>query len=274
DDRAVREGTTIIDHLPSKPAELFKYDAVLLIDPNPAALPAEWGSLAASLVTDYGGGVLYAARRKYSSEVFRSTRMGPLLEILPVVRDPDAELLLNDLGIYQRRSWPVRIPETEFANPILRMAEDPATSRALWELFEGAYWHYPVRREKPAASVLLRHTNPKMVNAVGPHVLLATQFVGSGRSAYVGIDDTWRLRRIGESYFNRFWIQMLRFLVEGKLAGSRDRVMLLTDRDRFQPGQTVVVTARILDEKFQPARQPTVELSIQLPDHNSRKISL
>jgi len=274
DERAVREGTTIIDHLPATPAELFKYDAILLLDPNPAPLPANWASMAASLVTDYGGGLLYAAGRKYSSDFFRSAKTAPLLEILPVVRDTDAELALNDLGIYQRKNWPVIIPENALSNPILRMSDDPRASRAIWNSFEGAYWHYPVRREKPAATVLLRHSNPKMVNAAGPHVLLATQYVGSGRSVFVGFDDLWRWRRLGEKYFDRFWIQTLRYLVEGKLAGSRNRVMLLTDRDRFQPGEAVVVTVRLLDEKFQPLLQPGTDLSVSSAGKGPRTLTL
>ncbi len=274
DDKAVREGTTIIDHLPATSAELFKYDAILLLDPNPAPLPANWASMAASLVTDYGGGILYSAGRKYSSDFFRSPKTAPLMEILPVVRDPDAELALNDLGIYQRKNWPVIIPENSLSSPILRMADDPLSSRSLWNSFEGAYWHYPVRREKPAATVLLRHSNPKMVNAVGPHVLMATQYVGSGRSVFVGFDDSWRWRRLGEKYFNRFWIQTLRYLVEGKLAGSRNRVLLLTDRDRFQPGEAVVVTVRLLDEKFQPLLQPGAELSMTNAGKAARTITL
>lgn len=274
DDRAVREGTTIIDHLPSKSEELLKYDAIILIDPDPKMLPVGWGSLAASLVTDYGGGILYEAGRKYAGDFFRNPKTAPLVEILPVVRDPDAELLLNDLGIYQRRSWPLIIPDASAANPILRMSDDPQTNRSVWSLLEGAFWHYPVRREKPAATVLLRHSNPRMVNSNGPHILMASQFVGAGRTVFLGFDGTWRWRRVGEAFFNRFWVQTLRYLVEGKLAGSRNQIMLLTDRDRFQPGEPVVVTARLLDEKFQPIKTPASELTVVGPENRTRTVAL
>lgn len=274
DRRAVREGTTVIDHLPATREELLKYDAVLLVDPNPAELPADWGRLLASLVSEYGGGVLYVAGRKYTTEFFRSPRTAPIAEILPVARDPDSELMLNDLGIYQRKSWPVIVPDAALTHPIMRMADDPAGTRAQWALFEGVFWHYPVRREKPAASVLLRHSNPRMVNSAGPHILMATQYVGSGRSAWLGTDDTWRWRRVSEASFNRFWIQSLRYIVEGKLAGSRNRALLLADRDRCQPGESITITARLLDETYKPLAGAVADVTVGLPSGATRTLTL
>src|SRR5262249_21136687 len=99
-------------------------------------------------------------------------------------------------------------------------------------------------------------------------------YVGAGRTIYVGFDDIWRWRRIGDAYFTRFWVQTLRYLVEGKLAGSRNRILLLTDRDRFQPGEPVVVTARLLDDRFQPMKQPSAELTVTGPQNRTRAVSL
>lgn len=266
DARAVREGTTILNHLPVEADELFGYDAILLLDPDGHALPPGWVKRVATLVTEYGGGLLYAAGRKFTGDFLRNPKTAPLVEVLPVVPDRDAELVLNDLGIYQRKGWPIRISDDALSNPLLRMSDDPLTTRSVWSRLGGVYWHYPVRREKPAATVLMRHSNPRMTNAAGSHVLLATQIVGSGRTAFLGFDGTWRWRRTGEAYFNRFWIQMLRFLMEGKLGGGRNRVTILTDRDRYQVGETVVVTARALDANYAPVRRPSVDLHVQTPD--------
>ncbi|MCK6457938.1 MAG: VWA domain-containing protein [Phycisphaerae bacterium] len=274
DDRAVREGDTVIDHLPSTPKELFEFDAVLLFDVDPREIDGRWASLAASLVTDYGGGLLYSAGRQHTTEFMRSTKIAPLVELLPVTVDTNAELVLNDLGLYQRKPWPIVVPDDALTNPIVRLSDDVLTNRAIWGRLEGIYWHYPVRREKPAATVLMRHANPRMVNADGAHVLLATQFVGSGRTAFIATNDTWRWRRSGETYFNRFWVQMLRFLVEGKLLGARNRGLILTDKDRFVVGESVIVTARLLDEKFGPLRQASVDATATFANGETRTVTL
>ncbi len=281
DERAVREGNTIIDHLPGTGVnadaarrELLAFDAVVLLDPSPEEIPAEWFRILAERVTEHGVGLLYQAGPKFVTEFFRRGKTTPLLEVLPVVPDTEAELLLHDLGIYQRTPWRMLVPPETAGSPLLQVADDPRDSLRFLTGLEGVFWHYPVRREKAAATVLLRHANPRMVNAAGPHVLMATQFVGAGRSAFLAFDDTWRWRRFGENRFDRFWIQALRFLVEGKFGGGRLRVTLLTDRDRFTVGEPIVVTARLLNENLQPLQRPSAELTVAGDAPGSRNIVL
>jgi hypothetical protein len=263
DVNAVRDGNTIITELPAEQESLFKYDAIILIDVDPKDLDPTWGSLVASFVADHGGGLLYEAGHKYTGRFFRSPKAGSILEMLPIVPDPDAEILINELGQYQTRSWPIAIPEEAIADPILRMSDDVLENKAIWASLEGVFWHYPVRREKPVAQVLMRHSNPRMTTAFGPHVLLATQFVGAGRTAFLGLNSTWRWRNVEEKYFNRFWIQMLRYLVEGRLLGGRSRGTIITQKDHFDLGDSVVVNARVLDERYNPIQLPALEMQVE-----------
>jgi hypothetical protein len=94
-----------------------------------------------------------------------------------------------------------------------------------------------------------------MRNAYGGHVLLATQFVGSGRTGYLAYDGTWRWRRFGDRYFNSFWIQLLRHLVEGKLLSGHQRGFIQVERDQYAIGEPVAVEARLLG----PGREPLVQ---------------
>lgn len=261
DVRAVREGNTIITELPSDPETLFGYDAVILLDPDPDQLDPTWGSLLATYITEQGGGVLYEAGNKFSGRFFRSANTASLVEILPIVPDPDAEIILNELGQYQRRPWPLQLTDAGLTSPIL-LSQNPIENRELWSMLDGAYWHFPVRREKPVASALMRHSNPRMAGPDGPHVLMATQFVGSGRSGFLGINSTWRWRRHDERFFNRFWIQLVRYLAEGKQLGGLSRGMILTPRDQFELGESVPVTVRALDARYEPLMSPELELSV------------
>lgn len=274
DPRAVRDGTTVIDHLPTTADELYQYDVVLLLDPDPTGLPPEWAGRVASLVEEFGGGVLYAADRKHTTPFFRDARTRPIVDLLPVSPDPEAELLLNQLGQFQRTAWPLLIPQESAGSPLLRQADDPEESRQVWSGLDGVYWSYPVRREKPAATVLMRHGNPRMMGATGPQVIYAVQYVGAGRSAWVGFNSAWRWLRFGDEYYERFWISAIRYLTEGKLLGGRQRGALTTERDQYSVGDTVVVTLRALTEQFEPMRMESFDLNASVGRDAPRSVSL
>ncbi|MHC4067607.1 MAG: hypothetical protein ACYSUI_24320, partial [Planctomycetota bacterium] len=252
DERAVRDGNTIIDHLPATAEELFEYDAVILLDPDPEELTRDWCELVGRLVSEYGGGLLFGAARLYTPLLVHDDQIQPLLDLLPVALDPQADLILNRIGHYQERSGPIMIPDASLGHPVLELSDDPAGNRLAWQGVGDLYWHYPVLREKPVATVLMRHGDARMANAYGGHVLAATQFVGAGRTAFLAFDGTWRWRRYGAELFDGFWVRMLRYLVEGKLLGSKNRGMILTDASNYQLGAAVTVQARVLDEQFNP----------------------
>jgi len=262
DINAVRDGNVVITELPSGTEKLNAFDAIILMDIDPSSLDPTWASVLATYVSDYGGGVMFAAGNKYSGQFFRSPKTRPLVSILPVVPDPEAEIIINELGHFQTKAWPIVVPSEAAGDPILDQGVRAQLTPDIWGGLGGLFWHFPVRREKPVAKALMRHSNPRMVNAYGGHVLLATQYVGAGRSAYLGINTTWRWRQSDEKPFNRFWIQLIRFLVEGKLAGSRALGQIDTDRDLYETGDTVVVSARLLDERYQPLLLPEARLKV------------
>lgn len=268
DASAVRDGDKAITELPVTLEKLNEYDAVILLDIDPNEFDPTWGSLIANYVSDYGGGVLYEAGNKYTGRFMRSDKMKSLIDILPVVPDPEAELVINDMGHYQTKPWPILVPDDAAGDPILQESDDPSETRSIWSILGRVFWHYPVKREKPVAHVLMRHTNPRMANTYGPHVLYATQYVGTGRTAWLGFNSSWRWRRSDERYFNRFWIQTLRFLVEGKLLGGRARGQILTSKEEYDVGESVVVTVRALDEQFNPLLVP--ELALQVSTGKSK----
>ncbi|MCH7527597.1 MAG: hypothetical protein IID39_09180, partial [Planctomycetes bacterium] len=267
---AVRDGNTIIDHLPATPEELFEYDAVVLIDADPSEFGPGWAKLLETLVTDHGAGLLFVASRKFAPQFMRDPAVHRIVQLLPVTPDPEADLIINRIGHYQTRDWPVTIAPTAYNHPILRLGKDAAEARGIWQGISGVYWHYPVLREKAVASVLMRHSNPQMRNSYGGHVLLATQFVGAGRSAFMAFDSTWRWRRYGEELFDAYWVQMLRYLVEGKLLGTKSRATLLTEGETFQLGDVVKVLARLYDAQFNPLETEAVSASYRI---GRRKLS-
>ncbi len=270
DRSAVRDGNTIIDHLPDNASELFKYDVIVLLDPDAGQLPTRWAELIDTHVTRHAAGLMYCAARQRTPAFFHHPVVEPLIKLLPVVRHPEADLILNEIGYYQRRSFPIEFPRGALAHPIFSGRGAQFNPRRLvegeigeiWRRLGQVYWHYPVKHEKAAATVLMRHGHPRMRNSAGGHVLLARQFVGAGRTTFLGFDGTWRWRRYGEELFNRFWVQNIRYLAEGRLLGGQARGRIQTDRDRYNIGEPIVFRARLSDSNYQPLTQPSIQLRI------------
>ena len=285
DRTAVRDGNTIIDHLPDGASELFEYDVIVLVDPDARQFPAGWSELVDTHLTRNGAGLMYCAARKHAPLFFHTPSVEPLIQLLPVAADPEADLILNEVGYYQRQSSPVEFPRGALSHPILAPGsvvsrglkatdprstetdrslgpEGPSSKASEWRHLVRVYWHYPVRHEKAAATVLMRHGHPRMRNSAGAHVLLATHFVGAGRATFLGFDGTWRWRQFGEDRFNRFWVQSIRHLAQGRLLGAQTRGRILTDRNRYTVGEPIVFRARLRDRNDQPLTQPDIPLQI------------
>lgn len=263
DTAAVRDGTTVIDRLPSTPEELFAYDAILLLDPDPKELDEDWCRMVDTWVVEHGGGLLFAAARPYTPAFMREPALKLLRDLLPVTFDPEADLVLNQVGHYQQTPSPIEIPPGALGHPIAG-GQDGTATWVIWHGGAEVYWHYPVLREKPAATVLMRHGDPRLRNSYGGRVLLATQYVGAGRSAFLGFDGTWRWRKYGQDEFNRFWVQLTRFLAEGRRLGGSRRGMLLVENDEYSPGEVVNVSARLLDARYEPLRSDQVTVRYAL----------
>jgi hypothetical protein len=273
DENAVRDGNTVIDRFPREQEELFQYHCVILMDPQPQDFDPAWAAHIEALVGSYGGGLLYVAGKKNASRFMHDANTRALTELLPVVIQPgEADLILNELGHFQLTGWPLAVEAVN--HPVLAMSDQPAGNLQIWSRLPGAFWHYPVRREKPVATVLLRHSSPRMRNSYGGHVLAATQFFGSGRTGFMGFDSTWRWRRYGDRYFNRYWIQLIRHMVEGKLLSGQERGLIQMERDTYSIGEPVTVEARLLDTRHLPMLDEQVQAAIRLEHGSARPLNL
>jgi len=77
--------------------------------------------------------------------------------------------------------------------------------------------------------------------------------VGMGRVMYLASDSTWRMRQVnGQNPHERFWGQVIRWVVDSELPAGGKLVRFGTDKPRYVAGDNVVVTARLLGEDFAP----------------------
>ena len=84
----------------------------------------------------------------------------------------------------------------------------------------GFFNYYPVERLKPASIVLATFEGPeasRINDGKDPQPYIVVMPYGNGKTLYIGSAETYRLRSMdhGESYHERFWIKMCRFISAG-----------------------------------------------------------
>jgi hypothetical protein len=78
-------------------------------------------------------------------------------------------------------------------------------------------------------------------------VLMATQLVGPGRVLWIGFDSTYRWRFAGEKVFDGFWQRVIDRAGLMKQLGGQHPYRVSTDKQRYEPGDEVVLTAKFID---------------------------
>ena len=172
-----------------------------------------------------------------------------------------------------RDAWPLELTAEGEAADHLRLSDDFGDSRG-WDEFAGVHGYFPVRGTKPGAIVLARFSNPdtKIEGELPP--FLVYQFYGAGRVYYIGSGEFWRLHEVSDGHFERFYTKLIRFVSEGRLLRDSNRGVLLLDKNRAAPGETIVIRCTLTDAQFKPAQLPKVEATVVFPDRRSQIVTL
>lgn len=120
---------------------------------------------------------------------------------------------------------------------------------------------------KPGASVLAVH--PEAENQAGQLVVLAVQQYGTGRSAALTVDTTWKwilpLRAAGrEGLHGRFWGQLIRWLggAEPAEEAQRPAAVLRAERTVLREGEELSLRAWVQDESARGVSDARAELTM------------
>lgn len=229
------------------------YDAIVLYDPTPAKWPAGFSDLLKRFVTERGGGLVYIAGERYTQELFNRSAdpAASYMSLLPVVREPGLFRTATQMELSRARPWKLKITDAGWRDPVFAFDKDATTNRKILDQLPGMMWHMPVSRAKPGATVLARHAHPGMTVDVGgrqeQEVLMATQLVGPGRVMWIGFDSTYRWRFAGENVFDGFWQRVIDRAGLMKQLGGQHPYRVSTDKQRYEPGDEVVLTAKFTD---------------------------
>jgi hypothetical protein len=233
-------------------------------------------------VTNLGGGIMYVAGPVHTFQLARAdetNRLRPLLNILPVV--PEDLVLIKGKGIPREPRRLLLKPSPESAD-MLKLEDGPLETGG-WEKFftgkdeykksevpgedahprRGFFSYYPVKMVKPGATTWAEFWDfdDKSNRILKP--FLVTSQPGAGRTGFLASGETYRMRAENLGYFDRFWLNVGRFLSAKREAkASRGRVLM---NKEFVAGAPIKVQTRLLSPSGEPypegAKTPKFEVS-------------
>ncbi|MEZ5302282.1 MAG: hypothetical protein R3F11_16855 [Verrucomicrobiales bacterium] len=267
DDGRQQQGDTPINALPATKEELFEYDVVLLLDPNPAGLDEAWFELLQQFVKEHAGGFYFMPGPVYSGQLLSGDRFPALRELLPVeLGDVGAMEVEGLLGSYGRE-WMIAPVPANADHQIARLMPEVSATLALWRTLPGVYWSFPAAAPKPASRVLLEHSDPTLRKGGSNRPLLVAGQFGAGRTVYAGFEGTYRWRTAGDDgeFFQRFWVQAIRYLAEGRALAGKRRGSVESDRYQYEVGDRARLTARLRNHDFSPLEADSVQGVVEAP---------
>ena len=276
DSSRTQEGDLPISRLPRTIEELGQYNIVMMIDPNPDEFDDEWMELLRDFTKYKAGGVLFMAGPQFTSEFITLSRLSLIREILPVTFgdfesiDVRQALALTEDTVGEK----MLVVPSNLDHPVMSFLADRNDNEQIWDLMPGLYWSFPATDAKPTARVLIEKGSQRGADANQP--LLVSGRYGAGSILYFGFEGTWRWRPVGlqAQYFDRFWIQVVRFLVETRsLQGSR-RGFIDREKTEYELGEKITLMARVLDDQFQPLAADAVEAVLTSDDGREQKVRL
>jgi uncharacterized membrane protein len=276
DEERAQEGTRHITRLPITKEELFYYDVLMMFDPNPQEFDQAWMELLKQFVGEHSGGLLFMAGPKHSGRLLTNARTSELANVLPVTFGDVGALEVAALLSTNQRAWGLKVVPANVDHPTMRFYPERQETLQRWETLPGIFWSFPCKDARPTAQVLLEHSDPTLRSVEGSRPLLVAGRYGSGHTLYLGFNGTWRWRRAGRQaeFFDKFWIQAVRYLVEGRSLEGRRRGYVQTERDRYEIGDKVTITARLQDPTFSPLVAPKVDASIQIGSDTPETVPL
>ncbi len=244
-----------INALPTSKEAFDAYDLIIVGDIDPASMTAEQMDWIAELVRDDGAGLLLLAGPCFNPRAYMDTPLADLFPVEPA--DEPGRSPRRPRAASADRFAPQLSPLGR-SHPAVQLAEGVEENIERWGSLPGIFWFAPVRKARPAASVLVVHpTETTEATPPQPLPLLAVQHFGRGRAFYCGIDETWRWRlKQGDRIFYRLWGQVIQYLGAPHLSSGQQQVALRTDRPLYGRGETALVTARI--EEISGAELPPV----------------
>lgn len=226
-------------------AEFFVNDVLFLGDMPGTSLSSRFCEMVKEFVDKFGGGLVILAGPNFGPGELAQT---PLVDLLPVRVIPGAKYV--DAGAM---AFTPRLTAAAAEYDFMQLAPDAVENRNQWQRLGPLGWHQPVAGVHDQARVLLEHPTAKCADGKTPQPILAVRRYGKGEVVYLAMNETWRLRReYGETYYRKFWGQMIHRLGLSHALGNQKRFVVRTDRRQYRAGDRAVITVEAYDKNYEP----------------------
>lgn len=273
----LQDGDVNLKELPSDREELEPYDVFIFMDPDPNSVDKEFCEMVARQIEENGSGLWWVSGEKFVLDALDPGQTtAPLSDMLPVVPNLDLAKTVYSLGYGFKRPYAFELtPQGQNAQSTRLVDSGKDENEFIWAQLPGWHLTLPVKRAKPAASVLVGTTaSSKLRENEGVMPIIATQFVGAGRVLWSGTDETYRWRSLFEDQYNRFWVKGIRYLFEGRLTAGSSRLRIDLSGEKFELGERVVITASAKDDTYRPLTAESYSLQIARGDGTPETIQL
>jgi uncharacterized membrane protein len=256
----------VVGGFPKTREELFAYRAIILGSVEAASFSPDQLRMLADFVSKRGGGLLMlGGRRSFEEGGWAGT---PVAEVLPVqfedsARGKNSTPYFANVSVHPTRAG--------LTYPVTQLAGEAKDSSDKWDLMPEVSTVNAIHAVKPGATILLTGTT----NTRQEQVVLAYQRYGRGKSLAFPIQDSWTWKMdakiaVEDTTHATFWRRLVRWLVDG----VPDPVMLTTSSERVEPGETLKLSADVVDPAFVEVNDAQVVAQVTSPSGKTAEVPL
>jgi uncharacterized membrane protein len=249
--------TWAITGFPTNMDQLMDYDAVIFGDVDPRQFTDAQLQLVSDYVSKKGGGFEMVAGPRWSPQSFRNTPIEPILPVIISHTQADS----NRAAITQ--GFRLSVTKAGADSPIFRFFGDNASNdEFLHNHLQELFWYCSGLMVKPGVGIAYAEHPTDLGPDRHKAPLLVVGRFGAGRTIFSAFDDSWRWRfYTGESVFNTYWVQQLRYLARGRKLGQR-KLTFAADQDVYELGRQVSVSVRVLAPELLQNISPPISVEI------------
>lgn len=270
-----QEAKKLLTEFPRTRAELSQYDCVIGFDADWTALDSEQIENLEKWISEQAGGLVIIAgpvsTPKWAGSQGNGNRKAETIRNLtPLVMNTRGARLVSIGRFESETAWPINFASDAFQTDFIQVGKDLDDSKKAWERFRGVYSFYACYEPKPGATPIAFFSDPTTQTNGKQPIYIATHFYGAGRVAFQGGGEFWRLREVGEGYFDTYYTKLVRWAGQGRLLRDSDRGILLLDKQQATVGEQVMARAVLRDAQYQPTILP--EAQAKLIDPTGRSV--
>jgi len=274
-----QEAKKLLTEFPKTRVEMSQYDCVIAFDADWTALEFEQVDVLEKWVSEQAGGLVIVAgpvsTPKWAGSSGNGNRKAEVIRNLsPVVVNTRGSRMVSIGRFESETAWPLEFAGDAWQTDFIQVAKTVEESRNIWGRFRGLYSFFACDEPKPGATPIAYFSDPSTMTGGKKPIYLATQFYGAGRVAFQGGGEFWRLREVGDGYFDTYYTKLVRWAGQGRLLRDSDRGILLLDKQQAIMGEQVMVRAVLRDAQFQPTLLPDVKATLLEPSGRTTPLVL